>query len=159
MFCDACGTQLEDGARFCRSCGKQLGGIPAMPARSRMAGHFRLLGILWLAFSAFRLVPAMVLYFFLRGGFFHSRIPVEVWPIAQPVISFVWLVMGLSAILGLIAGWALLDRRPWGRMLALIMGCIALLEVPFGTALGIYTLWVLLPAHSEQEYRRLSEAA
>jgi hypothetical protein len=31
--------------------------------------------------------------------------------------------------------------------------------VPFGTALGIYTLWVLLPGDSEQEYRRLSRAA
>jgi len=30
------------------------------------------------------------------------------------------------------------------------------LNVPLGTALGIYTLWVLLPAKSEQEYRELA---
>jgi hypothetical protein len=31
--------------------------------------------------------------------------------------------------------------------------------MPFGTALGAYTLWVLLPAQSEQEYEQISRAA
>jgi hypothetical protein len=41
-------------------------------------------------------------------------------------------------------------------MLVIVLGVISLIEVPFGTALGIYTLWVLLPAQSEAEYRQLS---
>jgi hypothetical protein len=36
---------------------------------------------------------------------------------------------------------------------------VALLNVPLGTALGIYTLWVLLPAQSDEEYKTLSVAA
>jgi hypothetical protein len=43
-------------------------------------------------------------------------------------------------------------------MLAIVLGCIALVHIPFGTALGIYTLWVLLPAESEEEYRRTARA-
>jgi hypothetical protein len=39
------------------------------------------------------------------------------------------------------------------------MGFIALLNVPIGTGLGIYTLWVLLPSQSEDEYRALAQAA
>jgi hypothetical protein len=31
--------------------------------------------------------------------------------------------------------------------------------MPVGTALGIYTLWVLLPAQSEEEFRQISNAA
>jgi hypothetical protein len=31
-------------------------------------------------------------------------------------------------------------------------------NIPFGTALGVYTMWVLLPADSEQEYETLAEA-
>jgi hypothetical protein len=31
--------------------------------------------------------------------------------------------------------------------------------MPFGTALGIYTLWVLLPAQSEEEFRHIANAA
>ena len=35
-------------------------------------------------------------------------------------------------------------RRPWGRLLALMFGSVDLLLLPYGTALGIYALWVLL---------------
>ena len=45
---------------------------------------------------------------------------------------------------------------PWARVLGLVLGFLALLRPPFGTALGIYTLWGLLPDHSGQEYERLS---
>jgi hypothetical protein len=44
-------------------------------------------------------------------------------------------------------------------MLAVIFGGISLIDIPFGTALGIYTLWVLLPAESEAEYRSMSQSA
>jgi hypothetical protein len=39
------------------------------------------------------------------------------------------------------------------------MGFIALLSVPIGTALGIYTLWVLLPSQSDNEYQEFARAA
>lgn len=35
-------------------------------------------------------------------------------------------------------------RRPWGRLLALALGAVDLLILPYGTALGCYALWVLL---------------
>jgi uncharacterized membrane protein (DUF2068 family) len=58
-----------------------------------------------------------------------------------------------SAALGFLTGWGLLKRQPWARMLAIVFGCFSLFDVPFGTALGVYTLWVLLPAESEREYQ------
>ena len=64
-----------------------------------------------------------------------------------------------SAAIGIIASWGLLERQPWARMLAIVLGCFNLLDMPFGTALGIYTLWVLLPARSEEEYRQISRVA
>ena len=45
---------------------------------------------------------------------------------------------------GIIAGIGLLKFRPWARILAIILGAMHLLSVPFGTALGIYALVVLL---------------
>jgi hypothetical protein len=33
---------------------------------------------------------------------------------------------------------------------------INILSIPFGTALGIYTLWVLMPDQSEAEYRAMA---
>ena len=35
-------------------------------------------------------------------------------------------------------------RRPWARLLALMLGSVDLLLLPYGTALGVYALWVLL---------------
>ena len=44
-------------------------------------------------------------------------------------------------------------------MLAIVWSAINLIDIPFGTALGVYTLWVLLPPASEDEYRQASRAA
>lgn len=37
-------------------------------------------------------------------------------------------------------------------MLGIVIGILALVRFPFGTALGIYTLWVLAPNPSGREY-------
>ena len=61
------------------------------------------------------------------------------------VIAFGILVLVVVlALPGIIAGIGLLNRWGWARILALIIGFFSLFEVPFGTALGIYTFWVLL---------------
>jgi hypothetical protein len=41
-------------------------------------------------------------------------------------------------------------------MLGIVLAFLALIRIPFGTALGIYTLWVLLPESSGQEYDALA---
>ena len=50
-------------------------------------------------------------------------------------------VLGLPSVIG---GWALLTGKSWARPLLLVISVLHLPNVPFGTALGIYTLWVLL---------------
>jgi hypothetical protein len=63
-----------------------------------------------------------------------------------------------TGVLGLLAGWGLIERQPWARILAIVLGCLALLHFGIGTALGIYTLWVLLPSDSAREYQRTARA-
>jgi hypothetical protein len=41
-------------------------------------------------------------------------------------------------------------------VLTIVLGCISLIHFPLGTALGIYTLWVLFPPEAEREYVRLA---
>jgi hypothetical protein len=66
-------------------------------------------------------------------------------------------VMGLFAVLwGGAHVWAatlIRRRQPLGRLLGLGLAVVNLLILPFGTALGIYALWVLLT----NEGRRLFE--
>ena len=157
MYCDRCGTALQEFQRFCPRCGKAVGAIPLMPVENRIAGHVRLLGIFWLAISAFRLIPGLALLSIFQYGvpFFTPGIPGFVHGVMRGLGG----LFLAGAVIGLVAGWGLLERQPWARTLAIVVGCFSLVDMPFGTALGIYTLWVLLPARSEEEYRQIARAA
>jgi hypothetical protein len=50
-------------------------------------------------------------------------------------------------------GMALRHHRPWSRPVALVFGVLDLALLPFGTALGIYALWVLLHDEARAEFR------
>jgi hypothetical protein len=159
MFCDACGTQIEINQRFCSGCGKAVAGAgQGYPQRSRIQEHVRLLAILWFAFSAFEVIGGIVLLVLA-----HTLFPrlVDLTPPPGPPVGFLHLlftVLGLfilaKSAAGFFTGWGLLNREPWARIMALVLGFLALMHVPFGTALGVYTLWVLLPANAEAEYER-----
>lgn len=155
MFCDACGTQTSGSATFCSRCGKSLGTTPLMPRQGRIAGHVRLLGIFWLAISALRLIPGLFLVALGNSRLFPPDVPQFV----QVLLPGIGMALLVFAGIGIAAGCGLLARQPWARMLAIIFGAVSLIDIPFGTAIGIYTLWVLLPAESEQEYRTMSETA
>jgi len=156
MFCDNCGVKMQNYQRFCPACGKSAGAVPFMPTQGRISGHLRLLGIFWLAVSALSIVPAFVLLIFFRPGFLD--VP-EMPSFVHRLLVLIGMMLLSNAVLGIITGWGLLERQPWARMLAIVLGCFNLLHLPLGTALGIYTLWTLLPAKSEEEYRQMARVA
>ncbi len=157
MFCDGCGAQVQPHQTFCSQCGKRiLGAVAEMPpGRGRVRQHLNLLGILWLAFSAFNAVGGLLVLFAYKIFMYRLNLP----PFVPPLLAGIgWLVI-LKAAVGLAAGFGLLQRESWARILALILAFIALFtNIPFGTALGVYTLWTLLPREAEQEYEALVAA-
>ena len=52
--------------------------------------------------------------------------------------------MIVVSIPGIIGGIGLLKYKNWARILVLIISAIGLLNVPFGTALGIYSIWTIV---------------
>jgi hypothetical protein len=156
MFCVRCGAALQPGQSFCPGCGKPTANVPLMPVQSRLAGHMRLLAILWFAVSAFRLLPGIFLL--TMFGPDNRFLPADVPGFVNGILQMVGYLLIIVAAAGLIAGWGLLERQPWGRTLAIVLGAFSLIDLPFGTALGIYTLWVLLPARSEEEFRQIANA-
>lgn len=183
MFCEGCGHQLRDDAQFCSSCGKHLALAPmasphpsamavAMPD-GRVSHHLKILASLWLVYGLLRLMETFWIFFigraFLpsfvdgivangpwgRGGPFTSGFPLD--RLVSGGLMFAGFWVAAFAVLELVTAWGLLERRPWARILALVLGFLALLRFPFGTALGIYTLWVLLPEPAGQEYQRLAQ--
>jgi hypothetical protein len=153
MFCDRCGTNLPGDVRFCPSCGRQFGAMPPPPVVNRVSGNLRTLAILWMVYSAFRVIPGLFLRSLGNYGFpFMNDTPYFVHGILQTVGG----VFVITGVLGLIAGWGLLERQSWARILAIVLAFLSLIHIPFGTAIGVYTLWVLLPSSSEQEYQRIA---
>jgi len=57
---------------------------------------------------------------------------------ALAVIAITW---GAAHV---IVGVPLRQRKPWARHVALMLGSVDLVLLPYGTALGVYALWVLL---------------
>jgi hypothetical protein len=117
-----------------------------------------------MAYSALHVVVGVVVIIVAKTIFghlihIHNGPPPEVSVWLEPLLTVIgWLILAKAAA-GFIAGWGLLQREDWARTMALVVGFVALLNVPIGTAIGIYTLWVLLPAQSDDEYKALSQTA
>lgn len=121
-----------------------------------MDTHLKVLGVLYIALSALGLLAALFLIVTLGGaaGIVGAAAPPEDAAIAVPIIgitgmALVVLLVAL-ALPGLITGWGLLNYKPWARVLGLVLAVINLFNIPFGTALGIYALWVLLNKDTER---------
>ena len=157
MFCNQCGTQLQPDYKLCPKCGNAIG--PARPVATsspgRLERHLRTLGILWIVVGALFLIPSILAL--AVGGFVHIAIPGtqeiarELGPLVLYVIAGSLLVVAAG---GICVGWGLMQRQSWARIAALILGILAWFHLPFGTALGIYTLWVLLSDNAGTEYER-----
>jgi hypothetical protein len=63
---------------------------------------------------------------------------------------FVAIFVAILCVPNIIVGWGLLKRKPWSRIAGLVLGCLGLLSFPFGTALGIYSLWVLTKPEAQR---------
>ncbi len=74
-------------------------------------------------------------------------------PLLGGIGAFIFFVLLVLSLPGLIPGIGLLNFRSWARILAIVISVLDLIHVPFGTALGVYGLWVLLSQGSERLFR------
>jgi len=63
------------------------------------------------------------------------------------------------ALPGFAAGYGLLKRKEWGRILAIVVAFVHLINFPLGTLLGVYTLWVLLQTSAGEYFGAAPRAA
>lgn len=85
-----------------------------------------------------------VLLFFLLAGIGVATGEGEVFAILTTVAVFVSGLMVVLALPSVVAGYGLLKAKNWGRILAIVLGIFNLINIPIGTVIGLYTLWVLL---------------
>jgi O-antigen/teichoic acid export membrane protein len=79
-------------------------------------------------------------------------------PEAMLIMSIVFPAIGVFfsvlCVLGIIGGIGLFVRHSWARILVLILSAIDLFNVPIGTALGIYSIWVLVQQETVELFQR-----
>jgi len=108
-----------------------------------MKDHIKVLGILWVLFGGFWLfLASFALLVFLGVATIPNveNIGPGLLRLIGVAVSVFLAALGLPQIIG---GLGLLARKEWARILVLVLAFLAILNVPFGTALGIYTLIVL----------------
>lgn len=159
MFCTSCGNVIAPEQAICSKCGNPTSVGIMYGGGRRVAEHVFVLGILHTVYSAFIAIGGV-------GLIFLGKVILE-WiiqmsprnpppPFIGPLLELVGWILLIRAGAGIAAGIGLMQRAPWARIFTLVIGFICLPSFPFGTALGIYTIWVLLSAGAGQEYERLS---
>jgi hypothetical protein len=124
------------------------------------------MGILWIVYSVFRIVMGSSTLIFshymmpMMSNLVSHEIDVSaLMRVLNGMYAMMFVYSLAAGILGIIAGWGLLQRRPWGRALGIIAAFASILSLPFGTALTVYTLMILLGSGVESAYNRLAVAA
>jgi len=107
--------------------------------------HVKIVAWLHIVLSALvLLVTALVLIVFLGIGLLLATTDEAA---AMGIFAVIATIVGgflfLVSVPGLIGGIGLLQRQNWARILVLILSVLQLFHVPFGTAVGVYSLWVL----------------
>ena len=112
--------------------------------RRNMKQHVSFVGALHVGFGILGILGALAVYF----GFHFVYEFVENEPIAEQVLSFIGnalaLIILFFACLGIIGGAGLFSYRPWARVLVMIVSAINCINIPIGTAKGVYSIWVLM---------------
>lgn len=127
-----------------------------------METHVKVLAILYIAFSALFLLAALVLILALGGAsaIVGTTAPPEDAAIALPILGITGAAISMFLVAlslpGLIVGVGMLKLANWARVLGIVLSAIHLINIPFGTVLGAYGLWVLLHSDTERLFSQTS---
>ena len=178
MYCSGCGQLLVQGQPVCAQCGRPAApAAPAVPAVPGMqfqlenyAGKVRALSVVWFIYAAISMLTGIAGLAFAHAFLSNHFGPWEHRPWGHgpwwggpspewfgPVfVHFIWIVLLVRSALALLAAWGLHEQSQWGRVVAIAAAFLSLLKFPFGTALGIWTLVLLLGYRNSTLYDQLT---
>ena len=116
-----------------------------------MDRHAKILAILNIVWGSMGVIGALIVFLIfgsvlgIVGVTAHNEPGAELAiPIVGAIGAVIFLVIMIASLPAIIAGIGLLRFASWARILGIIVSALHLVSIPFGTALGIYGLWVLL---------------
>ena len=130
------------------------------------ASKIRALSMVWYIYAALNLVLSFAGMTFARFAMHNHFGPWGHGPwmngpfrpewFGPAVLEFIWVFVLLWSLFLFSVGWGLMHREPWGRMVAIVAAFINLFKFfPFGTALGIWTLVILIGYRNQTLYEQL----
>lgn len=111
--------------------------------------HLTILAILYIAKGAIVLLVGLTAFGLLSGIGAATGDPTAL-AVLGTIGTVAFLLMFVLGLPGVIGGIGLLNHQPWARILVLVLGFLHLIEIPIGTALGIYTIWVLMDDEAQK---------
>lgn len=167
MYCTACGQELVPGAVVCPRCGRPAGVAPIPVLYNRVHRHLQPLWVLWLVFAGWTVLQGLIAVMILSGVSthwvwgWHGHGEMMIWPFMNGhvpwLVPVIVVVLGLRVILSAATAIALMQRKPWARVLAIVVAVLTLIKPITGTLLAIYTLWVLAPRLSGMEWEQMTQ--
>lgn len=108
-----------------------------------MEKHINVVAALQIGLSIFNLLIAFLIFTVLKliVGFIDDQNGEFVLSVIANVIAIVFIVVSIP---GLLAGFGLYKRQEWARILTMVLSAIEIFNFPFGTAIGIYSIWALI---------------
>ncbi len=112
--------------------------------------HVKIVAWLHIILSALGLlVTALVILVFVGIGLLLAATDgTSAMGIWAAIGTFIGVFLFLVSVPGLIGGIGLLQRQNWARILVLILSVLQFFNFPFGTAIGVYSLWALTRAET-----------
>jgi len=121
--------------------------------------HNKTLATLWFIYGAMHGLTLLgLLLLILIVKLSVSALSISGFWIAMSVIAFVILMM-IVGLLPLVVGIGFRKRTRWLKTLALALAIVSLINIPIGTALGIYTIKFLRSAAGVNLYGGKASAA
>ena len=124
-------------------------------SRSLASTQPRILGLCWIVYGVLRLAMTFWLLTFtttatLMFGALLTRVPdpFSLMSLFHFLYLGVMIWSAATGVVGILAGVTLLSGQRSARPLAIAAALLSLSELPFGIALGVYTLVVVVPPYS-----------
>ena len=120
-----------------------------------MKRHIKIVAALYIALGGLGIVATLIAFGML-GGVPDLSTDRDNHQAALIVLlgGVVLLAVVTVSVPSIVAGIGLLKFRSWARVLSIVLSVIHLFNVPFGTALGIYGLWVMLQRGTQPLFRQ-----
>ena len=108
--------------------------------------HNKVIGIMHLIWGGFNTLVTLIVFpviIVMLGPLMRSNpnMPPEMSTFFTALMTAALVLSLIFSLPPLLAGYAMLKRKRWAKVMSIVASCFEALSMPFGTALAVYSLW------------------